>query len=212
MMGLIQKELYVNRKYIKTTIGFMIFYLLLNLIEKKGASSAVICGIVLPACMMSISSYAMDEKVSWDLFGNCLPVKRSDVILSKYLYVTVTTILIAFFMGSMGICANILTGQEDTFSVIKVIFPAMGVALLFNAITIPFLLYFGNERGRIYTMMFIALIISVFYAIKTSLYDQMEGMFQYLAYFGEKLLLPASILVLLLSWYISCYLYYRKEF
>lgn len=155
MKGLILKDFYTLRQYVKT----MIFMLLLFSVISIGLDNpASFFGgfIVLMSMMMTINTFSYDALAKWDRFGLSLPVTRKEVVAGKY----VISLLLCFIGAAVSFALS---------SVILMIKPVQGfglaehllslagivmVAMIFFSILLPLIFKFGVEKSR---MLLIAL-------------------------------------------------------
>ena len=147
MTGLILKDLLILRKTLRSYLLFLVVY---AGIAFSGVWSADIVGVlmVVMVVMLPMNVFAYDKQCQWDTYGLALPVGRTKTVAARYLCV------LLLCLG--GIALTAVTGAA-LYAVGRIEDPAefmvscavMGLmAVLMNAIMLPFLYKFGPERAR----------------------------------------------------------------
>lgn len=147
MTGLILKDLLILRKTLRSYLLFLVVY---AGIAFSGVWSADIVGVlmVVVVMMLPMNVFAYDKQCQWDTYGLALPVGRTKTVAARYLCV------LLLCLGSIALTA--VTGAA-LYAVGRIEDPAefmvscavMGLmAVLMNAIMLPFLYKFGPERAR----------------------------------------------------------------
>ncbi len=147
MTGLILKDLLILRKTLRSYLLFLVVY---AGIAFSGVWSADIVGVlmVVVVMMLPMNVFAYDKQCQWDTYGLALPVGRTKTVAARYLCV------LLLCLG--GIALTAVTGAA-LYAVGRIEDPAefmvscavMGLmAVLMNAIMLPFLYKFGPERAR----------------------------------------------------------------
>ncbi len=147
MTGLILKDLLILRKTLRSYLLFLVVY---AGIAFSGVWSADIVGVlmVVVVMMLPMNVFAYDKQCQWDTYGLALPVGRTKTVAARYLCV------LLLCLG--GIALTAVTGAA-LYAVGRIEDPAefmvscavMGLmAVLMNAIMLPFLYKFGSERAR----------------------------------------------------------------
>ena len=208
MKGLLVKDLLVLRKYARTMVVFVLVYIVVfSMLD----SVDVISGMVtLVLAMMSVATFSYDELAKWDRFGLTMPVSRNQVVASRYLVCLLFTLIggvvtLAFRLG-FGYFRNTGDPAESLLSAYVI----LSVAVLFLSLILPFLYKFGPERGRIFMILVFLLPSMLLLFFKDSvfaLFPSEETIEQALVF-----TLPVALAALLLSFFISCRIYAKKEF
>lgn len=126
--------------------------------------------------ILSISSMSYDEFYKWDIFALTTPVKRRELVLSKYflgyLFIiigTCITLLIAFFVTPQRLG---MTWKE----VIEVIGMYASIGLFYQSLVLPIIFKYGPEKGRIAMFVLFAIpsVLIIFFA-KSSITFSLPG-------------------------------------
>ena len=148
MTGLILKDFLILRKTLRTYLLFIAVYVVL-----AGAgvwSPTFVSGfamIMISALPMNVFAY--DKQAKWDTYGLALPVGRTKTVAARYLCVLLLclfTVVLAFVFGAVMFAA----GKLEDFGEYLVSGAVCGLlAVLVNAVMLPFLYRFGPDRARI---------------------------------------------------------------
>ena len=210
MAALILKDILALKKSMLMYLGFIVLYFFIGIASNNAGFYLVF--IALLSAMLPMSALGYDERCHWDRQGLCLPIRRRDIVLSKYALSLVgflfsaVPILIMYFVRSQ-------MGQSDLSEDVQTVVLLSGMALTLSAIQIPFLFWLGSERGRFVT---IILMLGLGFGIPLLvMQDQLEPTLvenvftQVLAHIW---LIPLGGLILfVISAFISILIYNRKE-
>lgn len=143
MKALIQKDVYVLWKQMR-----IFFLVMLVIMVGNGSFGSVF--VVLWSSMLPYTALAYDERCKWDQLAAMMPYSVRDMVLSKY----VLGWLCAGAASVLSLAAQAVLKNGD-FRVILLSFCA-SVCIL--AITLPLMLRFGVERGRMGMFLMIFLV------------------------------------------------------
>jgi ABC-2 type transport system permease protein len=155
MMGLILKDFYTLRQYVKTLLITLALFAVIS-IGLDNPASFYEGFIVLMSMMMSIYTFSYDNLAKWDRFGLSLPITRKEVVAGKY----IVSLLLCFIGAvlSFTLSSIILFFKPVTdFGVTEHLLSLAGVIMLvmiFFSILLPLIFKFGVEKSR---MLLIAL-------------------------------------------------------
>ena len=167
--------------------------------------------------VLPISSFSYDEAAKWDRYAAVLPVGRTAVVKARYLFLLLV-LLAAAAIGLVGSILASLLAREDLGELLATLLVSMGLGLMIADIMLPVVYQLGPERARpwMYVIIFAPIVVllggaklGLFDGIDLSWLDQLPE----LAVLGVFALVPLVPLVgMLLSCWISCRIYARKEF
>lgn len=208
MKGLLVKDLLVLRKYARTMAVFILVYIVVfSMLD----SVDVISGMVtLVLAMMSVATFSYDELAKWDRFGLTMPVSRKQVVASRYLVSLLFTVLGGVITLGFSLVSGFLRKTGDPAQSLLSAYAILSVAILFVSLILPFLYKFGPERGRLFMILVFLLpsMLLLFFKDSLSAFFPSEAMLQQAFLFS----LPVALAALLLSFWISCRIYEKKEF
>ena len=174
MKGLLIKDLYNLRKYSRTLLMVLIFYLVFGVVT---SNITFVTGMVIILCaMLPINVMSFDERSKWERYALSMPTGRKMLVLEKYLLSLGFVIVGAL----ISLVASVITSlaspgvnlQEQIFAIVGV----MGIGLLYVAITLFFSFKLGVERCRmIYPLIFLIPFFGGFFAIKYQLFTLTEA-------------------------------------
>ena len=147
MTGLILKDLLILRKTLRSYLLFLVVY---AGIAFSGVWSADIVGVlmVVVVMMLPMNVFAYDKQCQWDTYGLALPVGRTKTVAARYLCVLLLC-LGGIALTAVTGAALYAGGRIEDPAEFMVSCAVMGLmAVLMNAIMLPFLYKFGPERAR----------------------------------------------------------------
>lgn len=102
MINLIRKDFALTFK-MRSLIAFVLyFFLLITLADNLNSDSRYILIITTIAYFLSSETFIYDDKTKSNYIINSLPIKRSDVVISKYLSIIVYIIVAIISVGLAG--------------------------------------------------------------------------------------------------------------
>ena len=209
MSGLILKDVFNLMNQGKQILLMLIFFGIC--FSGTSGSGSVIAMCTIACTVFVITSFSMDETCHWTEYAFIMPIRRQQLVLSKY--------IVSFLFSLFGIAAGFVMsvaigavkGEPISF---EVLLSAAGtgivVAMLFTAFLIPITIRFGVNKGRFVIMGLAAVPV----LIGTFLGDRLEGMLleegalDDLLFFG----VAAIAVLVVLSYFVSCMIIKRKEF
>ena len=164
------------------------------------------------AAMLPMTLMAYDEQSRFDRFAFALPVSRAEIVLGKYavtllsvLWIAVAYVLGGLLSAAFGLLdlAQWNLGELAGMLTLPLIAPALYLPLAFR---------FGVEKGRIWVIIFMAVLGAAAVALtqlssvsaEISVPGLLEG-------FSPWLLPPAALLLFGLSAFVSVQLYKKRE-
>lgn len=155
MKGLFLKEYYNMKGVLKV---YLIFPFLIAFICYMNHSMDML--IFLSAFfgfLVVISSYAYDELCDFEKLALTLPLSRSDIVKSKFLFMF-CSIAFGILISNAFANAMFLIFQESVFpdyNAMTFLYETLGcaIAIMFlNSIMLPFIIRFGTEKARIFIL------------------------------------------------------------
>lgn len=147
MKGLLWKDFYViNRQMRFFAVIILLFAVLPNYYIQLFA--------ITYAGLLPYSVIAHDEQSHWDALAGMMPYSVKDLVLSKYILGWVPALIISLVALGAGVLERNLFPQAAQPAGVL---PALCVALVCIAVSLPFLFRFGSTRGR--QIMMMALIV-----------------------------------------------------
>ena len=155
MIGLILKDMYVMKRYMKTLLILLIGYIFLgytmNNILFMGSWLLIIFA------MLSITSFSYDDAAKWNNYALTMPIRRIDLVRSKYvlslLLILAGSVLSLVFSVTLTLAKGSPVTSELFYSQAAVVF----IAIFIISAVLPLMIKFGAEKARI--MMFIIVML-----------------------------------------------------
>ena len=145
MKALIMKDVYVIWKQMRM---FILLILLMAMINN--AFNAVF--LVVWCSMLPYTAMAYDERSHWDQLAAMMPYRKRDIVLSKYvlgwLCMAAAGVLCFVMQTVIGLFSDRVT---DVFT----LFVSLCIGMISLNLTLPAVLRFGVERGRMIFMVII---------------------------------------------------------
>ena len=209
MKGLILKDLLLikgNARYI------LIFLVIFGLIALEGNDVLYFIPAFI-SMMMFMTTFSYDEYNKWDAYEITLPIKKENIVLSKYVGSTILLGIALILTFIISLVVGLVTEQLDMQKNITLLLGCGGAVLLVEAIMYPLLIKFGVEKGRIWVFLgiFLSSFIIGFIFQKVSLTIP-ENLMTFLSQYLPWILAAALLLILIISYTISKKLYLKKEF
>ena len=148
MKALIQKDFYVIWKQMRI---FVVIILLLSIMN----SAFNIVFLVVWCSMLPYTAMAYDERSHWNQLAAMMPYSRRDIVLSKYVLGWLCIAAAGVLCLALQAVSGIFSGNAPS---VLTLLASLCLGIICLDITLPAVLRFGVERGR---MLFMVLIFGV---------------------------------------------------
>lgn len=212
MKGLIQNNLYSMENSILIAFIISVFLAILPLSGVNPTFLPMIISMQIFVFVVNIcTSLRADETAKWNKFELTLPVKRSNLVLAKYL-----SIIILIFIGMiMGTVTMVLSSHFDyTVSRSMLVYGfeyGLTLSILSMSIMYPLTLVLGAEKSEIIFILSAFAAIGIMLLIARVLSTWTEGMNLRHPLVGAVSVMVA-IAAFILSYFVSVIIHNRKEF
>jgi ABC-2 type transport system permease protein len=212
MSGLVLKDLCVLKKAVRSYVVILLVYAVLTATGMLDTS--FLSGfLALLITMMPISSFSYDDLARWDRYAAALPVGRRGIVQSKYVFtLLISAGALVLGLGVSGIAAALRWGDSSLPELIIVNIACIAAGLFLNAVILPFLFRYGAEKSR---MILLAVFVVVFgggmLLLKFVGSTTLAAVEQVFSAGGMAAAAVAGLLCLLVSYFISCHIYQKKE-
>lgn len=211
MKGLILKDLLNLKGNVKFILLFIIMFGFMSSLGDGNVNNFI--GVIIVLCTtMIVSTFSYDDLNKWDSYVLTMPIKRNDIVLSKYL-----TMLIFSFIGVLvSLIVSVIIGYfkntlvlNETLLINALI---LSVSVCFGSLILPLVYKFGTERARLLMILCFlvpTLALLVFKSILENISSpiSIEIIFNTLAYS-----LPfIATFLFVVSYFISSKIYSKKE-
>lgn len=214
MYQLIKKDLLVQKKTIILSLILIIFYAFY--FGDMGPAGLALSAFTV-TYMLTLGAFCIDEKNNSDKLLISLPIKRSSIVLSKYLLVLVITayvILLNFFITTVVKLFNLSLNPLPLTT--EGVLSSFAVPVLYCSIALPIVFRFGYLKSRMINLIvFFSLIAGLTPLInKIAEGNVSQGKFLLSNSTPQAaliILLP-TLLLFALSYILSLFFYNRREF
>ena len=205
MKALIQKDVYVLWKQMK-------IFLLVMLVIMVGNGSFGSVFVVLWSSMLPYTALAYDERCKWDQMAAMMPYSPRDLVLSKYVLGWLCAGAAGAVVLAVQAVIRVLHLPMATGSPLAVLISFCASASVL-AITLPVMIWFSVERGRMVMFLVIFLVCGAAGALGTVTIsvDQTAGGIQSLFGFFMLILPVAAVALTAVSIPLSMRLYTARR-
>lgn len=155
MIGLLKKDIYALLRYARIFPVFILLYAGMSLFMDE-SGTFITSTIIMICATMSVSAFAYDDMAKWNTYALSMPIRRTDLVYSKYL---LAALLLSVSLIISGLMQWLIYTWNGTFQVQEFILSISvlsGMALLFVAFLFPLIFKFGVENSRIMILMLLA--------------------------------------------------------
>lgn len=216
MKGLILKDLYTLKSYWKTFAIISVIFIFMAMMN-AGFTGFLTVWVPFFTVMMCLSTFTYDEYNNWELYAAALPLRKKDIVKSKYCLSIGTLLLSTIVVLAISIIATIMQGNET--AIVERLFTAVGTLFgvaLITAILYPLIYKFGAEKGRIYLFVVIIILGLIGFGLYMLLRNVIpisfvEGFSGFFDSFGIPILLLATALIQYGSYRLSIHFFKKRE-
>lgn len=223
MKGLIIKDLFAMKSYLKSLYFIVIFYIIVGLF--LGNVNFYNSMIMFMGTLSVLTLFSYDKYYKWNIYSVSLPLKRKKIVLAKYIS-SYCIITIAFLLCTVIDMLNLFIVDSEVPFNIAILIDLMYyiLCILYIGLIIPLIYKFDVEKGRIImTALFIIPFLVIMYI--SSLEESrkiFEGVFKYITEILVNNISTISIIIIsafifliivnIISYIISCCIFNKKEF
>ena len=216
--GLIIKDLLQLKTYRKTLLIFIIIFVLTSTTQEKSTSVIGVLTLMLTLGfgMFGVASFSYDESAKADRYILTLPLTKKEVVLSKYVLISIATLIGNLLGMVISIIIALITYHEvPNISEILLLSSVslLGIGIM-EAIQIPCIYKWGAEKRRLLVFaiyaIFILLIGGVLF-IGKDIFNEMPNSLEITIKILPIILILLVIIIYFISYKISCKIYNKKE-
>ncbi len=154
MKSLILKDFYNISHNAKSILIILLVFAVVFLPSSGIQNYIFICAIL--CSMMIITTFSFDEQSNWPLYAMIMPVSKKDIIAGKYMVLFSFSFIGVLFGIVAGAIGSIIAGNYFQAADAAPAIPlpllaliALSCSTVFGSISIPLVIRFGAEKGRI---------------------------------------------------------------
>lgn len=157
---------------------------------------------VMYAMMLPITSMSIDEKSHFERYAMTMPVTRTSMALSKYVFGVFCSLILAV----LGFAASLIIGDEPAEALLSCA-ACFCVGLVFMSVLLPLIYKLGVEKARLSMMAIFVVFLIIFAYVLERMGVELDNITDAL------MVLPlVTLAVMAVSMCISVGIYRRKEF
>lgn len=171
MKGLLYKDfqLILNKfSYIQRVFLLLVAILVTLFFKEEGT---LFLAMILPLSLAALptSLLASDHESGWEYFVGVFPIPKEKIVLARYLFCFMVTLLVGGAVFALSLVAHALFGRYSLELHLIIIGVGLLFGMLYVVILLPFIYAFGTFGNTIVNIIFLALIMGGVYALqKTS--------------------------------------------
>lgn len=219
MFSLIIKDVLIQKKQ----LIFGIAYLAFVLVAFQGMGEAMLpMGLVAVTYMLSMTACAYEEKNKSDLLLNSLPIKRVNIVASKYLSVLIYAVMGILAYIAMITIINLLNMPLKTYPLsLEILIGSLAAVCLMTGIWFPIYFKFGYMKMRVANFVLFFLFFFGSSLMTQFIKSKQDSLWvkNIISFFDTKsditialLFLVIIALYMLLSFLLSVWFYNKREF
>lgn len=206
MIGLLFKDFLCMKKAMLRIALILGVYVVIFFFSDQG-TAFISSMIILLSTMLVMNAFAYDEISKWDYYALSLPITKKQLVLTRY--------LLTLLMSVGGLVIGfipILLRRDVNLENLMTIYAIAAVALILSSIMLPLLFKFGSQKARIWVFI-ICLFPTVAIVAFSKIFGSVpvpqisESLVETLVWFS----LPAALIILAVSFLISCSVMTKKE-
>lgn len=202
MKGLLLKDFYLTKRYFKLYFAICLFLIIVSF-----WSNSIFLLMLYPCLLAGTIPYtlwSLDENSHWEEYQKTLPNSIEKIISCKYLMGLICQFLIVGLLFIVQLLKAYLSDTVSVKAVLPMVIYVLASALLMSGLTMPFIVYFGAQKGRFMCAMVIGIFYAVVFALSSTF--NLEDA-KTLSTIGFCIV---SIVVYVVSWFSSIALYKKK--
>lgn len=214
MLNLIMKDIFIQKKTLIYALAFTVLAStsFFNM-SPNGFNLYVLSPIAISyMCIFFALSY--DDKNKSEIVLNSLPLKRTDIVISKYISIIVfaaIAIIFSIFIGGIGMIAGLskFTRFINFYDITRV----LATVCIFYSIIFPVYFKFGAIKTQILTVILMLIPMLIFTNPNSALVEKLSYFVDNTSRLGQVFFaLMTALIFFLISLLISLKVYSKKEF
>ncbi len=202
MKGLLLKDFYLTKRYFKLYFALCLFLIIVSF-----WSDSIFLLMLYPCLIAGALPYTLwglDENSRWEDYQKILPNSIEKIVSCKYVMGLLGQFLIVGLLLLVQLLKVFLSEAGNGKTVWTMMAYVLGSALLMAGLTMPFVVYFGAQKGRFMC----AMVIGIFYAGVFLLNSQYS--LEDVRSLSTISFCIVSLVVYAASWFVSIALYKKK--
>lgn len=199
MIGLIYKDLKTVLAQVKIVVILLALYFGYTVYLKDFSFFTSIESVL--GLILVMLSFGFDEKTGWDKIACTMPLGRKTIVISRYLFGGVVYAV----LGILHILVGLFL-KTPFMEILDSLVMSFGISLILMAVMFPVIYKMGMEKARMFFLIFFLGMLVLTNLVSAQSFTFDFGMAKNL------LILACSLILILVSVYISVKIYQSKEF
>lgn len=213
MIGLILKDLLFIKNSWKNLLVTYISSIILSVVLNNYLPAIYLLPIMLSS--MGINAFQTDEFYLTESFSLTFPISRKRIVLSRYMF-TFLMMYISFIIGILTyFIIYILNPTGLSISIIGNLFILIYICTMTNIIIYPLIYKYGCEKSK-YVLTSIVMVILSLLALLLNIIDisniDFNNIINYLSNYGFFIILILTIIIVYISYKLSCKFFSRNDY
>ncbi len=214
MNWLFEKDLQYVKINNRVYLMYIVIAVALGAGEKMRGFAPAYLGMLFS--MTCITTCAYDEQDKGYSYLMSLPVTRKMYVMEKYLF-NLFTVVVAVVLGAAAMAASglIRGSMPDRDEIMETVFASLTVALFVPALSMPVILRYGSEKGRMITIVVIGVFLGGFVVGAYELAKSELGKILMAedSLFPFSLIMPVgAVAIYCLSYFVALRFFRKREF
>ena len=209
MLGLVKKDLLMIKGNLRNVLLFLVVFIIIALQE----NNVIVIVPVFVSMMVFMTTFSYDEYNKWEAYAITLPVLRKNIVKSKYIASIILWLIALLVTVVITVVMGIFEQNINYFELFGMILGCVFSIVLLESIMFPLIFKFGVEKGRIGVFVGVFVIAALLGFVFTGIdLDNATGFVDFFNKYYYLLLPLVSIIVLIISYFVSKRIYLKKEF
>lgn len=159
MKGLILKDIYQLKSYMRVFLVVVLFCVLMGFSDQDAVFMTYYPGVLMG--MMPLTLYAYDEKAKFHTLLATLPIKKSSYVVAKYIIGFILILAACIATGAVQAFKMLQAGNFVLSEFLLIMALALAVGFFAPSIVLPLIFWFGSEKGRFINIIVVVVAISL---------------------------------------------------
>ncbi|MBQ2679764.1 MAG: ABC-2 transporter permease [Firmicutes bacterium] len=207
MKGLLLKDFYCLIKNARSYFIIVAIFAFVSVLQEEISFFTLYPSLL--AALLPVTLLSFDERSKWNVYSQTLPVKKSEIVSSKYItglcFVVFVVIVLCITNGIRMHINGTLTAKRVVDLIIL-----MFSLFFMSSFPIPMMFKLGVEKGRI---VYYIITFAIFFGLSGFLGAMGAGGARDLSFMGNLrgIVFVVILVIYLLTWRLSIFLFERKE-
>lgn len=212
MKALILKEFFSIQQHLKMVLFITLIFMVASFIF--GDANLLLTFATVLCSVQITTSFTNDEMSKWNQFAGTLPIKKADIVKSKYVFSILLTSFFMVLVLPVMFLTNYFVSDEpmQTSIIFSILCIAISAIMIMHSILFPVYIKFGTQKGRIFLLLVVFIPVISANLLMDSLNELLSQFSMETLQFASYLSPFVSLIIFAISYFIAVNLYENKEF